>query len=151
MKKPAFSVMRTLNLIMNTFPKWIAWLFVALDFIWELPQNLVGLVVKLVYMKYGNRKVNTLNDGVCTIQNWGLYSGVSLGWFQFTYSFSSIETASHEVGHSHQSLYLGPLYLLVIGLPSILWAGVFHARSGKSYYWFYTERWADRCAGIPDR
>lgn len=143
--------MRTYRLIMKTFPKWIAWLFVVLDFIWELPQNLVGAMVKLVYIKYGSKEVETIKDGKCQIQNWGMTSGVSLGWFQFTYRNASQVTASHEVGHSHQSLYLGPLYLLVIGLPSLLWAGFICAMTNKSYYWFYTESWADKCAGIPKR
>lgn len=39
---------------------------------------------------------------------------------------------------------LGLLYLLVIGLPSLLWAWLHrYIAPDKSYYWFYTERWAD--------
>ena len=143
--------MRSINLILKTSPKWIAWLFIVLDFIWELPQILVGALVKLFYCTSGSRKVKTLNDGECTIQNWGMYSGVSLGWFQFTHPTANVTTASHEVGHSHQSLYLGPLYLIVIGLPSLIWAGLIWKYTNKSYYWFYTESWADKCAGIPKR
>lgn len=53
------------------------------------------------------------------------------------------------LGHAKQSRLLGPLYLIVIGLPSILWAGI-HGKVAprKSYYWFYTERWADRLGGV---
>ncbi len=44
---------------------------------------------------------------------------------------------------------LGPLYLLVIGLPSLLWAALHEkVAPGRSYYWFYTERWADRLGGV---
>jgi hypothetical protein len=56
----------------------------------------------------------------------------------------------HEYGHSIQSMVLGPLYLLMIGIPSMVWAGCFknyRKRSKKSYYWFYTESWADRWGG----
>lgn len=54
----------------------------------------------------------------------------------------------HERGHSIQSMYLGPLYLLVIGLPSILWAMWWNYGRGVSYYRFYTERWADKLGGV---
>ncbi len=54
----------------------------------------------------------------------------------------------HEYGHTVQSLILGPLYLFVIGLPSIVWMRVaplarWRRRSGTSYYAFYPERWAN--------
>ena len=58
----------------------------------------------------------------------------------------------HEYGHSIQSMILGPAYLPVVGIPSILWCRVPPLgrswRSGKrSYYSFFTERSADRFGG----
>lgn len=53
----------------------------------------------------------------------------------------------HEYGHTIQSKYLGPLYLIVIGLPSLIWAGCFknyRKKNNVSYYDFYTESWADK-------
>ena len=145
--------MWTIRQINKIFPKWIAWFFIVLDGLWEAPQIIVGAIVKLVYIKYGSREVATYKQGVCQIQNWGMTSGVSLGWWQFTWKYATVTTASHEVAHSIESVALGPLYLVVIGLPSILWAGVIHPYfvPDKSYYWFYTERITDRIAGIPDR
>ena len=54
----------------------------------------------------------------------------------------------HEYGHTIQSLVLGPLYLVIIGLPSVVWMNVpalsrWRARTGTSYYAFFTERWAN--------
>lgn len=57
----------------------------------------------------------------------------------------------HEYGHTIQSRYLGPLYLLVIGLPSILgniWDRINHKTwmYSKSCQWYYNqpwEKWAD--------
>jgi len=51
-------------------------------------------------------------------------------------------------GHTVQSVILGPLFLPVIGLPSLLWAGLpvfrkYRERRSVSYYWLYTERWAN--------
>lgn len=145
--------MWTLRKILNTFPKWIAWLFIILDALWEAPQLILGSILKLVFITYGSREVTTIRQGSCRIQNWPMTSGVSLGWFQFTNKNASVVTASHEVAHSVESLVLGPLYLVLIGCPSILWAGIIHKywMKDKSYYWFYTERITDRIAGIPDR
>ena len=59
----------------------------------------------------------------------------------------------HEYGHTLQSKKLGPLYLLVIGLPSLIWAGCFddwRAKHHKSYYDFYTERWANKLSGVKE-
>ena len=56
---------------------------------------------------------------------------------------------THEFGHSIQSYILGPLYLLVILIPSMIWYGIWTKwlrNSGISYYWFYTERWAEHYA-----
>ena len=57
-------------------------------------------------------------------------------------------TLMHEYGHTVQSIILGPLFLPVIGLPSLLWAGLpvfrkFREKRSLSYYWLYTERWAN--------
>lgn len=54
----------------------------------------------------------------------------------------------HEYGHTVQSLILGPLYLPVIGLPSVIWLNTptFAARRRRerlSYYSFFTERSAN--------
>lgn len=53
----------------------------------------------------------------------------------------------HEYGHTIQSLILGPLYLIVIGIPSTLW-GFLGAKKRKTeqipYGAFFTEGWANR-------
>lgn len=141
--------MYTFHLIKNKFPSWIAWFIILLDFIWELPQNILGLIIKLFTFKYGSREVETYKQGSRIIQNWRLTSGISLGWFQFTNKTASKDMASHEVGHSIQSLYLGIFYLLIIGLPSIIWAGLIYpcVRHKYSYYDFYPEKWANKISG----
>lgn len=60
---------------------------------------------------------------------------------------------THEYGHSMDSRLCGPIYLLVIGLPSglhLLVRRLFKARwpQLENYYDFYTERRANRKAGI---
>jgi hypothetical protein len=56
---------------------------------------------------------------------------------------------AHESGHVLQSKYLGPLYLFIIGIPSLLWAATHRwIAPKKSYYWFYTEKLANRLGGV---
>lgn len=52
----------------------------------------------------------------------------------------------HELGHVKQSHMLGWLYLIIIGLPSILWAWL--GDEDKCYYSFYTEKGANQAMGL---
>lgn len=62
------------------------------------------------------------------------------------------DVVKHEsIGHGTQSRILGWFYLLVIGLPSIIWAGLYGSiipYTKNGYYKWYTESWADKLAGI---
>ena len=54
----------------------------------------------------------------------------------------------HEYGHTIQSLILGPMYLLLVGLPSLLWNRLpyferHRKKSGRSYYSAVFERTAN--------
>ena len=110
-------------------------------YIWQLPQNILGLIVKVV---------TRAEKEFAGYYYWRFKSGLSLGNYIFINKTALVETAKHEEGHQKQSLMLGPLYLLVIGLPSFVWAclktiGFFKK---TSYYNFYTEQWTDKLAGI---
>ena len=124
--------------------------------LWQLPQNLIGLLIKVfgktpLYTTYKDAKVYT----------WKLRGGISLGQYIFLpYKDESIEKSyvqnsiKHEYGHCIQSQYLGWLYLLVIGLPSLIWAQCFKGyrnKKGVSYYSFYTEKSADKLGGVERR
>ena len=76
--------------------------------------------------------------------------GVSLGRYVFTNMQDGWISYDHEFGHSIQSLILGPLYLIIIGIPSSLLAANISDAMNKRYYWFYTEKWADSIMGIRD-
>ena len=77
--------------------------------------------------------------------------GISLGNYIISYSRNAL-TIKHEHGHQKQSLYLGPLYLFVIGIPSICWAGLYGTKlfpyKENGYYEFYTERWAEQLGKV---
>ena len=94
-------------------------------YIWQLPQNLLGLLIRYIV------RAELLYSGLYI---WKLRSGLSLGSYIFVNERCADSTILHELGHRKQSRILGPLYLLVIGIPSFLWAslrqlGLFKSKS----------------------
>lgn len=82
---------------------------------------------------------------------WKFKSGISLGEYIIVPKGSNEMYIRHEMGHTKQSYILGWFYLLVIGIPSIVWNSCFrrYRRDHNiSYYSFYTEAWADRLGGV---
>lgn len=111
---------------------------------WGFLQTAAGLAVFLTHF----RKKHTFYRGAI-VTEWSRESGVSLGLFVFVPAKCSGAFLRHEYGHTLQSLLLGPLYLLVIGLPSALWCSLPRFQKLRSekripYSWLYTEKWADR-------
>lgn len=128
---------------------------------WELPQNILGAIVKKAFKtcfdgRYLDAKVYT----------WNQNGGMSLGKYIFVPFTTGTKVVNgllesdptpyqlnfikHEYGHTLQSKYLGWFYLLVIGLPSFIWANCFEKyriRTKTSYDDFYTERWANKLGG----
>lgn len=120
-------------------------------YIWQLPQNLVGLFWLLV----NHTKKFVWEKTDCNFYEIPDGGAVSLGNYIFV-GWQYNETIKHEYGHHRQSTYLGPLYLLLIGLPSICgyWIDVlFHSDWGweKREKWYYNlpwEKWADKLGGV---
>lgn len=117
--------------------------------VWQLPQNLVGLVFGW-FLKGKQRLMNYpgIPKGIRIFGSYHMYGGISLGNFVYCRPPLYERMVRHEYGHCRQSLLLGPFYLLVVGLPSLLWAIWWHPGRRVSYYSFYTERWADRLGGV---
>lgn len=118
----------------------------SLRFIWELPQSLLGMFLFLNKIGTYNR-IGVKGYHIILISE-KMIGGISLGKFIIISSRKYDNdpfVLNHELGHGKQSLYLGPLYLLVIGLPSLI-----HAKLHKhgDYYSFYTEKWADKLGHV---
>ena len=115
-----------------------------LTWIWCFPQMLCGLIVAVF------TKAKRVGDHY----EYNVRSGsLSLGTYIFLSPFGKMNklTLMHEKGHTKQSYILGWLYLIVIGIPSAIWCGCFknyRYKNGISYFSFYTEKWADKLAGI---
>lgn len=90
-------------------------------YLWQLPQTIATFIVWLIFR---NRIVETSKHRGKTIffiaDN--TFSAVSFGEFIFcNINRKKSETPDHEYGHSVQSLILGPLYLILVGIPSVFW------------------------------
>jgi hypothetical protein len=117
--------------------------------VWQLPQNLAGLVFGW-FLKDKRRHAGLpgIPDDVHVVTASNMYGGISLGNFVYCRAPVYDRMVRHEYGHCLQSRILGPFYLLVIGLPSLLWALWWTPGRSVGYYSFYTERWADRLGGV---
>ena len=114
----------------------------TLLYLWQLPQNLIGLLLRLIY-KGNDDKTN----GIIVRRSLNMRGGISLGRYIIVNQFARDKTIYHELGHCRQSMYLGWLYLLVIGIPSILHAWLCPCLN-HSYYDFFTEKWADKLGNV---
>lgn len=122
----------------------IAYLWQAL---WGFPQTLLGLML-LVGLR-GRRRHYRYRTAIVT--EWNLDAGFTSGMFIFVPRVCPQPLLAHEYGHTLQSLMLGPLYLPLIVLPSLMWAGLpraqrFRSVNQYSYYRFPVERWANLLA-----
>lgn len=120
-------------------------LFQSILILWQLPQCLIGLLM-LPFM--GKLTLIDYRNYCWAFKGVNMMGGISLGCFVFLDSYSSKRetTVAHELdGHTVDSKRWGPLYLFIIGIPSILnaWLGF-----TKCYYEFYTEKWANKHAGL---
>ena len=125
--------------------------------IWQLPQHIIAYIIMLVNHKSIEPMIN--KDGILYYLVDHLFDGgISLGNYFFLDSNGNYDyiTIRHEHGHQIQSLILGPFYLIVIGLPSIIGNIVFRIKykyfkkyyDPDSYYKQPWEAWADKLGKV---
>ena len=140
-------------------------LYIIWQWTWGFFQSLMGLCYMLKYRKCRHGWYH----GAYVTYFTGWAGGISLGMFIFVgettkelddaymkkynkHYTKEIQEAVrvHEYGHTVQSLLLGPLYLFVVGIPSIIWAKTpkfvkMRQETGKKYCDLYCEKWANYC------
>lgn len=123
----------------------------VLLYLWQLPQNLTGFILSLYC---SSSKLYECSDGeLIPVYKCKLfYSAVSLGDVIIADNRINVagRTINHEHGHQKQSRILGPLYLIVIGLPSLIGNIVFRLFKIKRGYYYKQpwEAWADKLGGV---
>jgi len=122
-------------------------LFLLWQCSWGLPQTLLGAIIFLKHIRCQHR----IYRG-CIDTKWNSRGGMSLGLFIFTPQEEDDRTEQvrvHEYGHCIQSLLLGPLYLLVVGIVSYTWANLPYFRTMRRekkipYTACFVESWASK-------
>ena len=120
-------------------------LFTLVQLTWGLPQTLLGFILYLYWRRRG--AISRMYHGAI-VTEWTSGGGISLGLFVFVSGKARPGVTVHEYGHCVQSLLLGPLYLIAVGIPSYLWANLpalrkMRRETGRSYYSVYPENWAN--------
>ncbi len=109
---------------------------------WQLPQNLLGLL----FLLSGDYCRKSKGE-IAYFFNPDRRGSITLGEFRFL-NTDKITTVRHEYGHTRQSRMLGPLYLIFIGLNSLMHAWLHDCKAhGLEYEHSWTERWADKLGG----
>jgi len=123
-------------------------------YIWQLPQNILGLLLLLWYKIVDGKKLVHYTD-YNGIQYWAtpsMPSGISLGKYViFFYQYHSYtDSFKHEYGHTKQSKKIGWFYLPIIGLPSLC-GNILDRIFDLGYKFYYSqpwEAWADKEGGV---
>ncbi|MBP3371150.1 MAG: hypothetical protein J6L88_01335 [Clostridia bacterium] len=109
---------------------------------WGLLQTALGFCI---YLSQKNRTHFIYRGAIVT--RWNKQTSLSLGPFLFVAEHLDGERyehiLQHEFGHTIQSLVLGPLYLILIGVPSFIWCNLPYFKklraSGVDYDAFFIE------------
>ncbi len=120
-----------------------------------LPQNILGFIIWVIYRK---KIIEKRDLGLTTAYILdSKFTGVSLGMFIFVskYHPDRERTIKHEYGHFLQGIKLSWLYLIIVGLPSIIMNIIsrFSYKCGKgkfaaNYYNRWPENWADKLGNV---
>jgi hypothetical protein len=118
--------------------------------LWQFPQSIGATLLRLYLLGSGCKLNRCLYKGSVVYQwNGPPRFAVSLGEYIFTHHLED-KTLAHEYGHSRQSRYFGPLYLLTVGVVSVCW-NLLARRNGhisRTYYRRWPENWADALGSV---
>lgn len=135
-------------------------LYYVLQMTWGIIQNALGFLL-YVFLLLKNQRRARGRFFNAQVLSWDLDASAAIGMFIFLsrrHLDNPTRVLVHEYGHTIQSCILGPLYLLIIGIPSFIWANYprfeRNRRRGKyTYSIFYPERWANylgrKYTGLP--
>jgi len=133
---------------MRTFFFWLV------QWTWGLPQNLAGLLLGLCLRPRWRRYHHAVVVDVTDRPRLAWLGCFTLGLFIILSGDLPErvrpETLVHEDGHTIQSCFMGPFYLPLVGLPSVLWCRRFerrrkdYVRRGVLYASRYPENLANR-------
>lgn len=133
-------------------------LYILLQWTWGIIQNVFGLICILF-----QRKTKHFFYHGAVVTFWSHKTCMGLGMFIFMSKnivpksnrqeiFKNTDVKNilmHEYGHTLQSIILGPFFLLIVGMPSFIWAKHPYFQKLRKernipYCEAYQEKWADK-------
>ena len=124
-------------------------MFYFWQFTYAILQNILGLVMLAIHKSKGAES-EWYHNALITYIDKKNFGGVSLGMFILINKSREgdwlHDTRIHEYGHTWQCLLLGPLYYIVVALPSAIWCNCFEGYRKKNnvpYSKLYCEAWAN--------
>jgi hypothetical protein len=95
-------------------------IFYILSFTWGLLWTLIGLIVFLFIRVFFYEKIKVRVIAGCLAVTFlhKRFGGINLGIVYFVDKNDMIHTHLHELGHSLQNAYFGPLFIPLIAIPS---------------------------------
>lgn len=121
---------------------------VLLSWTWCLPNTLLSVAGAALALATGGRAAPYRGAVLVRVPWMRAFGGVCLGSTILVSPTFPEHVIRHEWGHFRQHLRLGPLYHLVIGLPSVSHALWHMVHPTENYFAFYTEAWADELGGV---
>jgi hypothetical protein len=122
--------------------------------IWQFPQSIAAFFLKKWLMKKTTVRKQIYRGKALYYWEGSPRFGVSLGESIFIFHYPGehvrAEAMDHEYGHSRQSRYLGPLYLLTVRVVSVFWNLLARVskKVSETYYARWPENWADKLGGV---
>ncbi len=125
-------------------------LFYLVQWTWGFSVNIVGAIAFLICTKIKGYRWQHFGYAKIVYLPWNA-GGLSMGTYIFMKDHHkdkkwTHDTRIHEYGHTWQCLLLGPLYYIVVALPSVIWCNCFASYRKKNnvpYGKLYCEAWAN--------
>ena len=130
-----------------------------LIYLWQLPQNLLALLIFLFF----KTEKSLMYKGIKVHVSHKFPGGLSLGNHilvkVYPHNEKTWKRVKHEYGHTRQSVRWGWMYLIVLGIPSLLGAiesKYLHTEKRgwtkqASDFWYFNQPWekqADELGGV---
>lgn len=113
---------------------------------WQLPQVLTGLIGLVIFHNFEIYTNERSGVRVLKVNKGTLFGGAcfSSGPIIFVTPGCNEDVIRHETGHSMQSIMFGPLFHLVVSIPSIIRFWIRHL--GKKSSDWYLSGWPEKSA-----
>lgn len=126
-------------------------LYTVIQLTWGICQNSLGILLWIILSIVNPKRKREYYHGAI-LTHWKFQFSMGLGMFIF-YGHEGAdeekEVKVHEYGHTIQSVILGPLFMFVIAIPSVVWAFTpalikIWKSDRCNYTDFYPEYWANK-------